>query len=769
MRPPEAGGGRPEAGGRPAEAGARPAEGGGARPAEGTAGRPTEPGGGRPAEPVTTRPAEPGGGRPAEGGARPAEPGAGTGRPAEPGGSRAPEGNPARPSEAVGSRPEAGGRPSEPGGSRSDAGGRTPEGGARPAEGTAGRPAEPGTGTETGTGRPAESAPRDPEVVKQDLNRAADRMDKDIEGAYIERKIFENSYDADGLKRARKIEEDLTQRRQILDDMMNQDAGGLSRYTPDDIRLATGELKAPTPEQVARGIGINQAHGGEWAAMTKKLRAKPPGISKYDMYLAGQARKAEADAMLKEAIAEIRAERNGAEMKTTAFGSTNLTSDYDISVGGPGSEAVVERFNRKFRAKYGKESGTVFDTNVYTDPIYTILGPDSTKLFAQKPELADTMRQFTYDQMATRKYMSDKAWAEHCESLVKGAPDEMKPMVQNVLDAAERADRGGKVLQSKEVERLAKELGLDPKAADTALRAQNEVYGRVLGGVDEFRRELDRIGGLASAGGESGSAMREAFQSKYATPAYRETLAKLEDAVKRSDAAAVKRLQGEAEGWLAHQLRNRQGFALYHASEAYQTEGAIAHVVGELQAQGKKVTYESLTRPGTGKLRPDQYLNSLYENRANMFKELEHIRDATGKLKDPEKAAEKAAKYFIRQLDAAHETGIDVAKILGDDLVKNTALLDAARADRGAWAEAMAGLRNGSSPEKFVEQVEAASHRLSGEALGKSGLKDLAPEFNAMRAKRTAPAPSLRIPDPPSLPELKPTGLRPAERLRRAA
>ncbi|WP_144054059.1 hypothetical protein [Baaleninema simplex] len=54
-----------------------------------------------------------------------------------------------------------------------------------------------------------------------------------------------------------------------------------------------------------------------------------------------------------------------------AAGSTEFTSDYDITASAPaGFEAleiyVVELFNELFRQQWGLESGTVFDTNVYT-------------------------------------------------------------------------------------------------------------------------------------------------------------------------------------------------------------------------------------------------------------------------------------------------------------------------------------------------------------------------------------------------------------------
>ncbi len=49
-----------------------------------------------------------------------------------------------------------------------------------------------------------------------------------------------------------------------------------------------------------------------------------------------------------------------------ALGSTKPTSDLDYSVSGELAEQAIEIFNATFRAMFGKESGTYFDTNAYT-------------------------------------------------------------------------------------------------------------------------------------------------------------------------------------------------------------------------------------------------------------------------------------------------------------------------------------------------------------------------------------------------------------------
>ena len=56
-------------------------------------------------------------------------------------------------------------------------------------------------------------------------------------------------------------------------------------------------------------------------------------------------------------------------MKTRAAGSTALSSDYDITFMGKQGAFAVQEFNKQFRAYWGKEAGTVFDTNVYAEDV----------------------------------------------------------------------------------------------------------------------------------------------------------------------------------------------------------------------------------------------------------------------------------------------------------------------------------------------------------------------------------------------------------------
>ena len=103
------------------------------------------------------------------------------------------------------------------------------------------------------------------------------------------------------------------------------------------------------------------------------------------------------------------------------------------------------------------------------------------------------------------------------------------------------------------------------------------------------------------------------------------------------------------------------------------------------------------------------------------------MRNASGTLSDPVKASEKAAKYFPRQLDAAHQMGIDLGKMPDAELIELAVKLDQVR---GNAAEVARVLREaGVDGEQFVRRVEAASEYLSTETWRAASLPETLPDI----------------------------------------
>ena len=54
-----------------------------------------------------------------------------------------------------------------------------------------------------------------------------------------------------------------------------------------------------------------------------------------------------------------------------AFGSTNLTSDYDLTILGPNAPGVIERMSKVFKMQYNTSLPKAFDSNIYCTGFYS--------------------------------------------------------------------------------------------------------------------------------------------------------------------------------------------------------------------------------------------------------------------------------------------------------------------------------------------------------------------------------------------------------------
>jgi hypothetical protein len=222
----------------------------------------------------------------------------------------------------------------------------------------------------------------------------------------------------------------------------------------------------------------------------------------------------------------------------------------------------------------------------------------------------------------------------------------------------------------------------------------------------------------------------EAFLERY--PGWRAGLAEL-----RRLSAAGNRAEFDAlaKTWfdrLVYKLRAKQGEALFFASEAYQDEATILHVVKDLQEIGraKLITFAKLS----GGSRSSQVLasidqtsrgalNSMMENLANLRKELGHADDAAA-------ASAKGGKYFIRVLDGGHEAGIEVVKVVGEDLVKQTIGADALRANASKVSEFLKA--SGTSDKAFVKALGDAHERLAVEMVKHKDMTEMAARVRSL-------------------------------------
>jgi hypothetical protein len=356
---------------------------------------------------------------------------------------------------------------------------------------------------------------------------------------------------------------------------------------------------------------LMEQFNGDWAALRKAYQKKE--ISEEQMRRVVELRKSVVDSLVKEILAEL-----GGEVQ--AFGSTNLTSDYDMSFVGPKAQLAVILFNARFGARWGaamdiggRETGVTLDTNAYTETEH--LNYTGGKL--------DVWLQDSYAHLAARKYLSDAEWAAYRARVEEAGGPEKRGDIARMLDKVEADFRGLREAIEAEKARL---KGLVPES-DLNITAENRLYEKTLMEIADL---IERYNGADAAGKEA----------------------------------------------LTQDIRNAQSRALFYAQEAYNTQAAIQHVVTTIQAAKRAITAESLLSRDPPELKvpltPDQARQSFIEQIANMMKELSHGGDA-------EKLAGKAAKYFVRALDAAKIAGIDLAQL--EAIVRATVEINDKRAE----------------------------------------------------------------------------------------
>jgi hypothetical protein len=591
------------------------------------------------------------------------------------------------------------------------------------------------SGTAATVGGPVR--PRPPAAPPEEVRKIVTQVETELASANEKLKAIEGSVDKVAIKVAKDKVGELKLRKEILDEALKIDAPELARLSADDLEFLNTLALTDGRRTAAQKLLLENYKN--WGDLKHAFNGKPPAVSKVDMLKVVKYRNEAVDDLLGKVLKEV--DPSGAALERKAFGSTSLTSDYDISIKGDGAERAVIKFNEKFRSDprfKNLESGTVFDTNVYTDPVYNLFKGKTAagRSLQLDPLQFDELRQFMYDQMATRKYLTDDEWARHVARMIDGAPAEMKDVVKYALSEAQQGNASARSLINKKLAPLGKNT--ENADANSLLRATNDAYGDILSDIDKLRTESRRLEKLG----------RDLKLEDFVTDPrvieltggrdYLTVLKKIEGLIGTSRPEAksvIDTLKAQLQELIARQARSKQGIALYFASEAYQTEGAIAHVVGELQEAGRQIKLEQLLSNARGKeiiregnLTPGQYLNSFYENRANMFKELEHAKNLAGAFGDPRYAAAKAAKYFVRQLDAVNQSGIRLQGVKAEDVVELTVKI-AKDKDK---LEAVAGLLKGKNltGDEFVKAVEEASNQMSVMALGNSPVKPKATEIS---------------------------------------
>ena len=358
-------------------------------------------------------------------------------------------------------------------------------------------------------------------------------------------------------------------------------------------------------------------------------------------------------------INDLRRDPRFRDMKTRAAGSTALSSDYDITFMGPQGAAAVQEFNRRFRAHWGKEAGTLFDTNVYAEDVL----PDQATVLEGRDDI-------------TR--LGDSAGAANVDArLDEGLQDVASLIkVRKNMTRAAWSDFTGRVLGL---------LAASPAVAQEAnarFSDANTIYertyvGEIIAKLESEPKGKARLKALRDEG-KMNIAIVEAVMGDdegiaASNRVYEEKLLYAAELERRRD-----KVPPDSRAWktLTVDLRKAKADAMLFANEPYFSAGTLYHVVGNTQAKyGAELSLAA-------------HFQSLDENYGDVLKELHHLHGKSWST-----VAVKSSKYVWRMLDAAAglqakgvDLGIDVAPLRAAAKVALDVRQQAAGCTNGAGA-----------------------------------------------------------------------------------
>ena len=399
-------------------------------------------------------------------------------------------------------------------------------------------------------------------------------------------------------------------------------------------------------------------------------------------------------------------------------GSTDLSSDYDITIASPGNDndvKAIEDFNNAVKADFGVQPGTIFDTNLYAKDYLPINQSDEFKdggPAADTPQgpissIAD-VEDDTQDigaLLKQRRYMTQADWDKYVGDLIKSLPADKKSAVKQKYDEADATfhicvatllgELKGDVQEEQQKVSLEQAQEENPETlhhaqeedSDAVLETSNQLY---LGRMSMIRSIQVHIAELES--GQTNLSAIEQISTSFSSFFNR--------LFNKPDKGLAAQIAAEKA-----QIKQLLSEAIFFAAEAYHSEGAIKHVVagiqgGKLTDEEKKETperqkaiLEQKRKAANDKLTMADILQSFNEQLGDFMKDYGHLSGGTaGNMYI------KSSKYVDRMLDAMlilkDRNLVPFPKQLGietrtgtklDSIVKTIKELVAARKDPKVW------------------------------------------------------------------------------------
>ncbi len=382
--------------------------------------------------------------------------------------------------------------------------------------------------------------------------------------------------------------------------------------------------------------------------VAKKLDARPKDGDEV-MWQLWAFRKKVVDGLIEEATKKFDLAPKGKGW--VAVGSTNLESDYDLSVmqhgdaKGADDFVIVDWFNKQFQARYGTQPGIMFDTNLYASAPPRARMSDDPKTPSEKAMAA--MAQSGQDVGALMKQRRFMSWEEYEDMMndvldemeaAKTAPDLVKATRTQFEEADARYQQSQLRIASKSLDVMMKmEANASNKAKDLKGPEQEAALKEVQR-VQDIMKTLSAI--LEKAEKASGSAQSQLLldlaiemeqhedillmvNNQIYVDAVKESrileneakdladelatlkkdveaLAKSEGEASEAYQAKAKELDEKQQAFDGKSARSKDLFtdAVFFANEAYHAEGPFKHIVEATQAVDSDVERAFIAKDG---------------------------------------------------------------------------------------------------------------------------------------------------------------------------
>ncbi|AOY79103.1 hypothetical protein BJP36_03430 [Moorena producens JHB] len=327
----------------------------------------------------------------------------------------------------------------------------------------------------------------------------------------------------------------------------------------------------------------------------------------------------------------------------SSVGSSDLTSDYDVTLGVTDGSVndvkAVQELNARLKEIFGKQPGTVFDTNFYTNNFLTLKENILTDGSVGEVAPADSPNEATApittaDQdvlalLKQRRYMDQIKWDDYVKEVTNDITDPTKR-----AETRRQYDTANDIYQIS-LQELLEATGEPSESVQLTAEEESLIELQPVESHEQFRNQL-LLSHKIRAQEESNSDLvleksNELYNNRMLQ--VRELQAQVA-ALPDQNSEEAQNLKAEVE----RQLSN----ALFFASEAYHSKGTILHVVEGIQGKNQEVL---------AALTPNQILDSVNEQLGDFLKDIRHY---TAEEVDDGTTFYRASKYMHRLFDAVN-------------------------------------------------------------------------------------------------------------------